>query len=275
LQDSNAIGEDGRAMGTINLHYGTGAQDFEIVGSAWEPNEARHVLFNARRLLSSRGHAGALALLDSAPFAVFPATNHFDDDFHVLLAEVPLQDYEDLRKTQTDKRRAARELADAIAESTGPHVRFVAVRLQIAEPETWEVFLCHASEDKEDVARPLYQHLTGNGISCWIDEAEIAWGESVVAKIQDGLTRARYVVVILSTRLVEKKWAQKELRAALTLEIESERNVVLPLIVGDPQSVLASLPLLRDKRYLIWSGDAGSVERELRSLARKHIARST
>lgn len=275
LKHGEAATDDNQAMGTVILHHGTGAQDFEIVGPAWEPNEAKRVLFNARRLLITRGHADAVTLLDSAPFAVFPATNHFNDDFHVLHAELPLLDYEDVRLARVDKRHAARQLAETIAESMGPHIRFVAVRLQIADPEDWEVFLCHASEDKADVALPLYRHLTGRGVSCWIDEAEIAWGESIVAKIQEGLSRARYVIVILSPNLLQKKWALKELRSALSLEIESARNVVLPLIVGDPSTVLASLPFVQEKRYLTWSGDPSGVERELRTLARKHTTGPT
>jgi len=109
---------------------------------------------------------------------------------------------------------------------------------------------------------------------CWIDEVEVGWGESIVAKIQEGLSHARYVVVVLSAQLLKKNWAQKELRTALTLEIESNRNIVLPLIVGDPQSVLASAPFLREKRYLIWGGDLVDVERELRALARKQATRA-
>jgi len=76
------------------------------------------------------------------------------------------------------------------------------------------------------------------------------------------------VIVVLSPQLLQKRWAQKELRAALTLEIESDRSVVLPLVVGDPQLVLASLPFLQDKRYLIWDGNPHAIEKELRTLFR-------
>lgn len=274
LKYDEANAEGIQAMGTIVLYHGTGAQDFEIVGSAWEPTEAKRVLFNARRLLVARGYADSVSLLDSAPFAVFPATNYFNDDFHVLQAELPLPAYEEVRLTQADTRHAAKQLAEAVAESTGPYIRFVAIRLQIADPEDWEVFLCHASEDKAEVVRPLYSHLTARGISCWIDEAEIAWGDSIVEKIQHGLSRARYVIVVLSPQLLQKQWAQKELRSALALELASDRNVLLPLLVGDPHSLLASLPFLREKRYLTWDGDPTAVEGELRTLARRHAPRS-
>jgi hypothetical protein len=231
-------------------------------------------LLNARRLLLARGQTDAVSLLDSVPFDIFPATNHFNDEFHVLQAERPLLDYEDARLTQADKRQPASQLAEAIAESTGPYIRFVAICLRIADPEEWEVFVCHASEDKESVALPLYEHLTQRGITCWIDDAEIAWGESIIATIQQGLSRARYVIVVLSPKFLQKKWAQKELRSALSLEIEADRNFVLPLLVGNADAALASLPFLLEKRYVTWNGDPGGVERELRTLARKHAPKT-
>jgi hypothetical protein len=187
----------------------------------------------------------------------------------VLQADIPLREYEDFRVRKEDKSQAARCFVDAFRESTGTHIRFVAIRLQVADPEQWEVFVCHATEDKTGIARPLYEHLTRRGITCWMDEAEIGWGESIVAKIQQGLSRARYVIVILSPQLLQKKWAQRELRTALAREVEQDQNIVLPLIVGDAQAALTSLPFLQEKRYLTWSGDLSAVERELRALARK------
>jgi len=109
------------------------------------------------------------------------------------------------------------------------------------------------------------------GIHCWLDEAEIGWGESIVAKIQDGLRRARYVIVVLGTELSKKKWAPRELDAALTLEIDSGKNMVLPLIVGSPDEVLATLPFIRNKRYLHWDGKPDLVEKELRKLVRRQV----
>lgn len=49
-----------------------------------------------------------------------------------------------------------------------------------------DVFVCHASEDKPDVVRPLSQALAATGISSWVDEAEIHCGDSIVDKVSDG-----------------------------------------------------------------------------------------
>ena len=261
-------------MGELVLHHGTGALDFELTGPALEPDESRRIMFNARCLLTVRGEKEALALLDEVPFAIFPATNHFNDDFHVLHATLPLIEYEPIRRTQGEKREAARQIVDAMSEANGPYIRFVAIALALANPDDWDVFLCHASEDKPGVARPLYTHLESCGVRCWLDEAEIAWGESILAKIQEGMSRARFVLVVLSPQFLQKPWPQKELRSALTLEIEAGRSIVLPLLVGDPQILLASLPFLKEKRYLMWGGDPTVVERELRTLVRRQARQS-
>jgi len=260
-------------VGAIVLHHGSGASDFECVGPAWDTSQTRRLFFNVRRLLSVRGQQDALTLLDAIPFSIYPATNHFNDEFHVLHAELPLTEYEPLRLIQQEKRRAAAEIAAAVSESSGPYIRFVAVGLAQAVPESWDVFLCHASEDKDAIARPIYEHLEAVDIHCWLDQAQIAWGESLVSKIQDGLVRARFVLVVLSPTFLRKPWAKKELSSALTMEVESGRNLVLPLLCGDPKSLLSTLPFLGDKRYLIWQGNVAQIESELRALVRRQDQR--
>ena len=255
-------------MGKVVLHHGSGAGDFEIVGDPIDPVESRRFLSNARRLLHARGQSDAIDVLELAQFAVFPATNHFNDDFYVLHAEIPLPEYEAVRVKQERLRRGAALFADAVSEADGPYIRFVSVGLILAEPESWDVFLCHASEDKATVARPLYNHLEAAGVHCWLDEAEIVWGESVVTKIQVGLACARFVLVVLSQSFLNKGWAQKELNTALALEIEGRSNLVLPLLIGDPTSLLASLPFLKEKRYIKWEGNPAPVEQELRAVLR-------
>jgi hypothetical protein len=256
-------------MGTIILYHGSGAGDFEIVGDPGAGTRPTRTFFNARRLLTVRGQTDAITLLDAAAFTVFPATNHFNDDFDILKAEVPLQAYEEFRLNEKTYKAAAKQMVEAFQEAGGPYIRFLAISLQLADPEAWDVFICHASDDKETVARPLYEHLMGQGIHCWLDEAEIAWGESIVAKIQEGLRLARYVIVVLSAELLKKKWAPRELQAALTLEIDSGKNIVLPLIVGSADAVLAPLPFIRDKLYLHWDGKPAIVEKELQKLVRR------
>jgi len=121
-----------------------------------------------------------------------------------------------------------------------------------------DVFLCHATEDKKEIVRPLCEHLSVAGISCWHDEAEIQWGDSITERINKGLLVSRYVVVVLSPAFLSKKWPQREMNAALSAEASTGDVKVLPLIVGTAEKreeILTRYPLIRDKLYLSW--DAG------------------
>jgi len=130
-----------------------------------------------------------------------------------------------------------------------------------------DVFLCHASEDKDLVVRPLFQALEQSRISAWYDEAEIRWGESITKAVNRGLAESRYVIVILSRAFLSKNWPQRELNAVLNLEASDGEVRVLPLVLGDAHdAVLAAYPLLNDKRYLEWSGDPSPIITEFKKL---------
>lgn len=121
-----------------------------------------------------------------------------------------------------------------------------------------DLFLCHASEDKPSVVRPLHVALVAAGVSSWLDEAEIRWGDSVVDKINEGLRDSRFVIVVLSISFLNKSWARKELASSLSIESSTGVVRVLPLLVGAPderQTVIRQLPLLADKFHLTWEGD--------------------
>jgi len=69
---------------------------------------------------------------------------------------------------------------------------------------------CHRA-GKDAIARPLYAELTAAGISVWFDEAVLEIGDSLRRKIDDGLIRCRYGVVILSPHFLRKHWPQREI----------------------------------------------------------------
>ncbi len=96
--------------------------------------------------------------------------------------------------------------------------------------ETWDVFISHASEDKETIVEPLVQVLEENGISCWYDNNKIGWGDSLTNSINNGLKTSQYVLVVLSEAFIKKGWAKAELNAMLSMEFSNGQKKVLPLI---------------------------------------------
>lgn len=98
-----------------------------------------------------------------------------------------------------------------------------------AAPESAErdVFISHASEDKDAFARPLADALIAEGVTVWFDEYELRLGDRLRATIEDGLRRSRYGAVILSHNFFAKRWPQLELDGLFALEIGAKR--ILPI----------------------------------------------
>jgi len=92
----------------------------------------------------------------------------------------------------------------------------------------WDIFICHASEDKEDFVRPLAEELISKNLRVWYDEFSLELGNSLRQSIDNGLAKSRYGIVVLSPSFFKKDWPQKELNGL----VSRERNgikVILPI----------------------------------------------
>ena len=113
--------------------------------------------------------------------------------------------------------------------------------------EVWDVFISHAREDKEQVARPLAHLLKAAGLRVWIDENELRLGDSLRRKIDYALAGSRYGVVVLSPAFFAKEWPQRELDALSALDSKSHK-IILPVWHGvDKEFVERHSPMLADK----------------------------
>jgi hypothetical protein len=88
---------------------------------------------------------------------------------------------------------------------------------------TKQIFLSHASLDKESYVRPFAQRLDKEGITYWIDEAEIGWGDKISQKINEGLNLSSFIVIFLTQAFIGRNWTETELSAALTRENDEGR----------------------------------------------------
>src|SRR2546426_12368494 len=88
----------------------------------------------------------------------------------------------------------------------------------MADPE-YDVFICHASEDKTAVTDPLVEALQGAGLKVWYDALVLRLGDSLRQKIDAGLAGSRFGIVVLSPKFFEKPWPQAELDALFTMQM--------------------------------------------------------
>lgn len=92
----------------------------------------------------------------------------------------------------------------------------------------YDLFISHASEDKDAIVRPLATILERLSVRVWYDEFSLQLGDSLTASIDKGLKESRYGLVVLSKAFLSKKWPEYEYRSLMTREIDGER-VILPL----------------------------------------------
>jgi hypothetical protein len=93
----------------------------------------------------------------------------------------------------------------------------------------WDVFICYAHEDRQEVALPLADKLDSYGISVWIDEFELRIGDSLLERVDHGLARSRFGIAILSPEFFRKGWPQRELTGLATRELREGKTVILPV----------------------------------------------
>src|SRR5882672_9377394 len=73
----------------------------------------------------------------------------------------------------------------------------------------YDVFLSHSAKDKTGV-REVAERLRKNGLKVWFDEWVIKPGDSIPAKIEEGLELSRVLVLCMSGNAFGSDWAQLE-----------------------------------------------------------------
>jgi len=113
--------------------------------------------------------------------------------------------------------------------------------------ESYDVFISHATEDQDEVVRPLANALVSAGLRVWYSEFQLRIGDSLRRKIDAGLAQSRFGVVVLSPSFFAKNWPQYELDGLVTKEMGGQQ-VILPLWHRLTKAdVVARSPSLADK----------------------------
>ena len=110
-----------------------------------------------------------------------------------------------------------------------------------------DVFISHASEDKDEIVRPLASALKNAGLSVWYDEFELKIGDSLRQKIDKGLAKSKFGIVVLSKSFIKKGWTNYELDGIITKVVSGEQ-VLLPIWHNiTKQEVVDFSPSIADK----------------------------
>ncbi len=158
-----------------------------------------------------------------------------------------------------------------------PPLARIAENIAAVAPESsnvakaFDVFISHATEDKDAVVRDLAHALQDEELDVWYDEFALRIGDNLRRKIDAGLTSSRFGVVVLSPHFFAKEWSQYELDGLVTREMSGEQQIILPLwhdISRD--EVAARSPSLANKVALRTADTSiGDIARQIADVVRQ------
>lgn len=111
----------------------------------------------------------------------------------------------------------------------------------------YDVFISHASENKDEVARPLAEALRNNGLSVWYDEFELKIGDSLRRKIDKGIANSNFGVIVISRDFISKGWTNYELDGLITRAVNGEQTMLPVWHNVTKREVINYSPSLADK----------------------------
>lgn len=129
------------------------------------------------------------------------------------------------------------------------------VESRATEPDLRDVFLCHAQDDRQGVAKQLHDLLVSRGVSVWFSEKDIGLGVPLMRAIDKGLANSRIGLVLVTPalllRLPKEGIADKELSALLA------RDQLVPIAHNTTHEALREVsPLLASRSGLSTAEDS-------------------
>lgn len=115
--------------------------------------------------------------------------------------------------------------------------------------EEYDFFISHAYEDKEEFVDEFVDELKKLNVKVWYDTDKLKLGDSMRKKIDRGLSKSKYGIVILSPNYIKegKYWTASELNGLF--QMESIGGKIIPIWHKlSKKEVLEYSPMIADKK---------------------------
>lgn len=110
-----------------------------------------------------------------------------------------------------------------------------------------DVFISHASPDKQSFVRPLAEALRALGVEVWYDEFSLDLGDSIAQKIDSGIADSKFGIVVISPAFIARNWTKHELRSLVSREVDQDIRII-PVWHGVTKKQVSDFsPSLADK----------------------------
>lgn len=94
----------------------------------------------------------------------------------------------------------------------------------------YDVFISHASANKEDYVRKLVASIKKVTSNVWYDEDMLKWGDDLLKEIMNGLEHTEFAIVVFSKDFFGREWTERELKELLEKQDRLGKKIVLPLL---------------------------------------------
>jgi len=116
-------------------------------------------------------------------------------------------------------------------------------------PDLRQIFLCHAWDDRQGVAKELCDMLVARNVSVWFSENDIGLGEPFLRAIDKGLAKSRIGIVLVTPSMLKRLptggVADKELSVLL------QRDQIVPIMHNTTYDALREVsPMLASRNGL-------------------------
>lgn len=120
-------------------------------------------------------------------------------------------------------------------------------RIIYQDEKEYDVFISHATADKETYVEQLVDEIKKTGAKVWYDKDMIGWGDSLTKKIDSGLEKSEFGIIILSNNFFDRGWCERELKKLFDRHLKEKSKLLLPIIYNcEINKVVERYPFLED-----------------------------
>ena len=127
---------------------------------------------------------------------------------------------------------------------------------QKKQETTYDVFISHANKDKEEYVEKLKLSFEKLNVKIFYDEDSLEWGDKWKERILDGVSKARFAVIVISENYFGREWTEKELNEFLSRQNASGQKIILPILhnitveqLREKYPALADIQALDSSKY--------------------------
>lgn len=171
-----------------------------------------------------------------------------------------------MKSMQASYENRVRELTNQLSAKTIIPER---IHTYVESDEEYDVFVSHAWEDKEDFVEDFVAELEKLDIKVWYDKQRIKWGDSMRARIDNGLKKSKFGIAVISPDYIAdgKYWTKAELDGLFQLESINGKTL-LPIWHNiTKQQVINYSPIIANKKAMTTASmTAEEIAKEMQSL---------